>query len=355
MALMAELEKRCGDFQLQVSLRAEAGEPLALLGASGSGKSMALKCIAGIMRPDRGHVELDGKVLYDSASGVDLPPQIRRVGYLFQQYALFPNMTVAQNIEAGARDLGKEARKEQTRELIERFHLTGLERHRPDQLSGGQQQRTALARILASRPGAILLDEPFSALDSYLKWQMELELHDILSTFPGPVLWVSHDRGEVYRGCPKVCVMERGISSPVTDMKELMTDPGTVSAARLSGCTNFADMRPGNAPEEVEVPQWGLTLTAARSVSREKNVLGVRADMVCLARTEARNTFLCRVEQVTEDVSAMLVFLRPINAVEGAPLLRMELPKQQWAGQNAGDLLSVTVPPEALLPLQTSL
>ncbi len=352
MALMAELEKRCGDFQLQVSLRAEAGEPLALLGASGSGKSMALKCIAGIMRPDRGHVELDGKVLYDSASGVDLPPQIRRVGYLFQQYALFPNMTVAQNIEAGARDLGKEAGKAQTRELIERFHLTGLERHRPDQLSGGQQQRTALARILGSRPGAILLDEPFSALDSYLKWQMELELHDILSTFPGPVLWVSHDRGEVYRGCPRVCVMERGTSSPVMDMKELMTDPGTVSAAQLTGCTNFVAMRPGNAPGEVEVPQWGLTLLAARKCRKNESILGIPADAVHLARADEQNAFLCRTERITEDVTAMVLLLRPLGAAPDAPLLRMELRKDIWTAQERPTTLYVAVKPQDMMLLE---
>lgn len=352
MALIAEFEKRCGNFRLQVSLQAEAGEPLALLGASGSGKSMALKCISGIMHPDCGHIELDGKVLYDSTTGIDLPPQSRRVGYLFQQYALFPNMTVAQNIESGARDLKKKARKKQTEQLIDRFHLTGLEGHRPDQLSGGQQQRTALARILASRPGAILLDEPFSALDSYLKWQMELELHDMLTDFQGPVLWVSHDRGEVYRGCSRVCIMEKGRSFPVTNMKEMMADPGTVSAARLSGCTNFISISTGSAPGEVVLPAWGLTLLAARTCRKEERVLGIPSDAVYLAEADEQNAFLCRVERVTEDVAAMILLLRPLKATVDAPLLRMELRKEHWTEGEKPATVCVAVRPQDMMLLE---
>lgn len=351
MALIAQFEKRCGDFHLQVSLQAEAGKPLALLGASGSGKSMALKCIAGITRPDRGHIELTGKVLYDSSSKVDFPPQARRIGYLFQQYALFPNMTVAQNIAAGARNLEKRERTAWTAELIDRFHLTGLERHRPAQLSGGQQQRAALARILASKPEVILLDEPFSALDSYLKWQMELELHDMLADFPGPVLWVSHDRGEVYRGCSKVCVMERGASSPVTDMKVLMADPGTVSAARLSGCTNFIPVVPGAVSREVVVPAWGLTLLAARDCRKSEKTLGIPADAVRLAMGHEHNAFLCRVERVTEDVAAMILLLRPLDAAFDAPPLRMELRKEIWAAQGSPATLCVAVNPQDMMLL----
>lgn len=148
---------------------------------------MALKCIAGLIRPDEGRVELDGRILYDSASGIDLAPQKRSVGYLFQQYALFPNMTVRENILAGTKKLPHEARSSFAEEMIERFHLKGLENHYPAQLSGGQQQRTALARITVSRPGAILLDESFSALDSYLKLQMEEELHTFLEEYPGEI------------------------------------------------------------------------------------------------------------------------------------------------------------------------
>ena len=130
------------------------------------GKSVTLKCIAGILTPDEGHIELDGVTLYDSAARINLPPQRRQVGYLFQQYALFPNMTVRQNIAAAVRD--KARRKSEVAEKLHQFQLEAVADQKPGQLSGGQQQRCALARILVSEPRAILLDEPFSALDSYL-------------------------------------------------------------------------------------------------------------------------------------------------------------------------------------------
>ena len=153
----------------------------------------SLKCIAGIEKPDRGTITLDGRVLFDSEKHINLTPQQRRVGYPFQQYALFPNMTAAQNILCGIRTGSRTEKKETLAALLRTFRLEGLEKKLPAQLSGGQQQRVALARILASEPQAILLDEPFSALDSYLKW--ELELGELLGAFDGPILWVSHELG----------------------------------------------------------------------------------------------------------------------------------------------------------------
>ena len=154
---------------------------------------MTLKCIAGIEKPDRGTITLDGRVLFDSEKHINLTPQQRRVGYPFQQYALFPNMTAARNILCGIRTGSRTEKKETLAALLRTFRLEGLEKKLPAQLSGGQQQRVALARILASEPQAILLDEPFSALDSYLKW--ELELGELLGAFDGPILWVSHELG----------------------------------------------------------------------------------------------------------------------------------------------------------------
>ena len=187
MSLRVEIEKRLGNFALQAEFETRE-QTLALLGASGCGKSVTLKCIAGIMTPDKGRIELDGQVLFDAEKGINLPPQKRRVGYLFQQYALFPNMTVVQNICCGIRARGAE-RERLVREQMRRFQLEGLEKSYPAQLSGGQQQRVALARILAGEPKAILLDEPFSALDSYLKWSLEAELTQMLAAFSGPLVW----------------------------------------------------------------------------------------------------------------------------------------------------------------------
>ena len=230
MSLYVDIEKRLGTFRLQSKFEV-ADETLALLGASGCGKSVTLKCIAGIMTPDRGHIVLNDRVLFDSEKKIDLTPQQRRVGYLFQQYALFPNMTVEQNILCGIRAGSRSEKRALAAEKIRMFRLEGLEKKHPAQLSGGQQQRVALARILCSEPQAILLDEPFSALDSYLKWNLELELSDLLAGFRGPILWVSHDLGECCRNCQKVCVMENGVSSSVTDMETLVRYPATQGAA----------------------------------------------------------------------------------------------------------------------------
>ena len=146
MSLKVNIKKRLGNFNLDVAFETERGV-FAILGASGCGKSMTLKCIAGIETPDEGRIELNGRILYDSAKKINLTPQKRRVGYMFQDYALFPNMTVEQNLMAGLLSGEKDRTKARTkvREMLARFELPGLEKHRPSQLSGGQQQRAALA------------------------------------------------------------------------------------------------------------------------------------------------------------------------------------------------------------------
>ena len=350
MALTARIEKRFGAFHLTVDLMAETGQPLALLGASGCGKSVTLKCIAGIERPDRGRIELDGRVLFDSEAGIDLPPQRRRVGFLFQSYALFPHMTVERNVAVCLGRMDKRRRRERTAELLALLHLEDQAGLYPRQLSGGQRQRAALARILAAEPGVLLLDEPFSALDGFLKWQLEQELREVLERFPGPAVWVSHDRGEVYRNCSRVCVLEDGKSAPAASMAELMANPGTVAAARLSGCKNFAPVRPGPAPGLVEVPAWGLVL---RAPWREgAAALGLRADRVRPEEAGAVNAFPCQVVRVTEDVSSVFAALRPEAASPGAPPLWMELAKDAWAALPDRERLWAAVRPEDLMLLK---
>ena len=348
MALSVDIQKQLGDFRLEV--RFETGdETLALLGASGCGKSVTLKCIAGILTPDEGHIELDGVALYDSAARINLPPQRRQVGYLFQQYALFPNMTVRQNIAAAVRD--KARRKSEVAEKLHQFQLEAVADQKPGQLSGGQQQRCALARILVSEPRAILLDEPFSALDSYLKYQLELELADTLEGFPGTVLWVSHDRGEVFRNCRRVCVVDRGRSQPVTTLEELFRSPGTEAAARLSGCKNYAQAVPQG--DTVVLPEWGITLCCPGPVDPSVRCMGVRAHHVHPAAPGEVNAFPCAVERVIEDVFSTIVLLRPEGAAQDAPLLRMELGKEDWQAVPDKGCLTAAIPPNAILLLRS--
>ena len=206
MSIYVDIKKSFGNFKLNIQF--EAGDEIfALLGASGCGKSITLKCIAGIEKPDEGQIILDGVTLFDSNKKINLSPQKRKTGLLFQNYALFPNMTVEENIGVAIKN-SKSSKENIINTYINMFHLHGLEKHFPHQLSGGQQQRVALARILASEPNILMLDEPFSALDSYLKWQLEQEMSNILNNYKGTTLFVSHNRDEVYRLCDKICVIQ---------------------------------------------------------------------------------------------------------------------------------------------------
>lgn len=191
MSLFVEIEKQLGNFHLNVRFQAET-ETLALLGASGCGKSMTLKCIAGIMTPDRGRIVLNGRVLFDSEARIDLPPQQRRVGYLFQNYALFPTMTVEKNILCGIRSGSKAEKNAALTATLHRFRLEGLEKRYPAQLSGGQQQRVAIARAVVTEPCVILADEPTAGLDPDAADSV-LELFDRLHRSGHTLVLITHD------------------------------------------------------------------------------------------------------------------------------------------------------------------
>ena len=276
MSLHVDIRKRLGSFVLESAFEQDGGV-LGLLGASGCGKSMTLKCIAGIEKPDEGRIVLDGRVLYDSAARVNLPPQQRQVGYLFQNYALFPNMTVRQNIAVGLhREKDRRKRERELEDAIHLFQLDGLENHRPCQLSGGQQQRVALARILVNRPQLLMLDEPFSALDSHLRLRLQMELKERLSAFGRDVLMVTHSRDEAYHMCGRIAVMESGKIKIVKETKELFADPESICAAAITGCKNIASARK-IGEYEVEVPDWGIRLTTAKPVRDDVTAVGIRA------------------------------------------------------------------------------
>ena len=179
------------------------------------------------------------RTLFDSARKINLPPQKRQIGYMFQDYALFPNMTVLQNVMAG---MGRRPSREQAQEYLRQFHIEELEQQYPARLSGGQKQRAAMARMLAARPEVILLDEPFSALDSHLKWTMEQQMRQLLQEVHKPTLLVSHNRDEVYRLCNVVSCVNRGKLEVIEPVKEFFRNPKTKTAATLSGCKNIADV-----------------------------------------------------------------------------------------------------------------
>jgi molybdate transport system ATP-binding protein len=308
MSLKVHIHSKLKGFELKVDFETN-GKPMGILGASGCGKSMTLKCIAGIMTPDEGYIELRGKVLFDSKNKINLKPQDRKVGYLFQNYALFPNMTVAQNIAVGIRG-SKSEKTEVVTKMLHNFHLQGLEKRYPSQLSGGQQQRVALARILAYEPDALLLDEPFSALDAYLKEELQIQLHDLLSSYEGESLLVTHSRNEVYELTKDLMVLEHGKILMSGDTKNIFLEPVKMQAAKLTGCKNLSKAKK-IADNQVEALDWGIVLTVKAPIPDNLSGIGIRAHDFkpyikgnsvnwVLGEEESFNKIPCRVKKITE-------------------------------------------------------
>ena len=276
MSLEVAIEKRFAGFTLRAQFTAQ-DTATAILGASGCGKSMTLRCIAGIVKPDKGRIVLDGMPLFDSEKKIDLPPQKRGVGLLFQNYALFPNMTVEQNILCGLHvELDRAKRRAACAEMIRALRLEGLEKRLPAALSGGQQQRVALARILAAKPKILMLDEPFSALDSYLREQVEGEVGALLAAFQGPALLVTHNRDEAYRLCREMIVMDGGRVLRAGETKAVFADPRSCTAARLTGCKNILPCVKAG-PHSVRLAGWEAELHLAAEVPEAVCAVGIRA------------------------------------------------------------------------------
>ena len=274
MSLEVDIKKKLGKFGLEVSFKSEKS-CLGILGASGCGKTMTLKCIAGIVTPDEGRISLNGRVIFDSVERIDVRPQKRKVGYLFQDYALFPTFTAYQNIGSGL-NMPKHKKKETVDNLIKRFHLEGIENQYPHELSGGQQQRTALARIIACEPDLILLDEPFSALDCYLREEIQLETSEALNTCENSIL-VTHDRDEAYKLCPELLVMDSGKVISFGKTKELFQNPGTVQVAKLTGCKNITRVK-HIGDYSICALDWGnVILVTGKPVNETIGFAGIRA------------------------------------------------------------------------------
>lgn len=272
--LYADIHKRIGEFDLNVLIESDA-DRVGILGESGSGKSMTLRSIAGIETVDSGHIEVGGRVMYDSSEKIDLRPQKRNVGYMFQNYALFPTMSVIKNVMAGLGRATGENR-DKAADMLRRFRMDGFEDKLPGELSGGQQQRVALARIMVTEPELILLDEPYSALDSYLKDRMQVEMIEMLEDYAGQVVMVSHSRDELYRFSEELFIVSDGRIIRHGETRSVFSDPGDSVAARLTGCKNLSAARLIDE-HTIEAVDWGITLSIDRTVPSSVNCVGYRA------------------------------------------------------------------------------
>ena len=216
MSLQVEIEKKLNDKVLSVSFDTEGKQGITgILGASGCGKSMTLKCIAGIETPDRGKIVLNGRVLFDSGKKINLRVQDRHVGYLFQNYALFPNMTVEKNIAAGfqyrpGQKMSAEEIKKQTADYMELLHVTELKSSYPGKLSGGQQQRVMIARAMISNPRLLILDEPTTGVDATSTKALYDTLYEINTKYKTTIFMITHGRLQDCKGCDRILRMDEG-------------------------------------------------------------------------------------------------------------------------------------------------
>ncbi|MBE6509584.1 MAG: ATP-binding cassette domain-containing protein [Methanobrevibacter sp.] len=287
--LKVNIQKKLKEFDLNVDFELKKG-CLGILGPSGCGKSITLKSVAGIVDPDKGIVSLttDNETVYfDSERKINLKPQKRNVGYLFQNYALFPNMTVEENVAAG---LSKDDDKKIVSDMIKRFHLDGLEKRYPRQLSGGQQQRVALARILAYSPDVILLDEPFSAMDTFLKEQLRIQLSNILDEFDGFSILVTHDRDEVFQFCDELIILDKGRIIAKGETHNIFENPKKVQVARLTGCKNISKIEIID-DYHIKSLDWGVTFEVSQKISSNITHIGIRAHDFSPADENDLNSF----------------------------------------------------------------
>ncbi len=317
MSLEVNIKKSFSSFTLDVAI--EAGtETLGFLGASGCGKSLTMRCIAGIETPDEGRIVVNDRVFFDSEASIDLTPQERKTALLFQNYMLFPNLTIAQNVAAG---IGKETSKADRDRIVggelRRFGLEGFERRYPSQLSGGQQQRVALARMLAARPGILMLDEPFSALDAHLKSVLEQNLVSLFDAFDGTILYVSHDIDEALRFCDRIAVVEAGHIMEVDTGDELVNHPRSTAGLKLSGCKNVTKAEK-TGPHEVWLPKWGIDAHITEEVPDDVKTFGIRARYIKQVDGPGENHYRVRVDRVSDSRFERTVLLGFLDRDESA-------------------------------------
>ena len=353
-ALEMSAEKQLENFGLKVEFLADKGT-VGLLGASGAGKSMTLRMIAGIVTPDGGRIVLNGRVLFDRTTGENVPAAQRKVGVVFQDYALFPHLTVAENVGFGLSRLARAERVMRVQSQLQRMQIAELADRYPSEISGGQRQRTAIARCLAIEPDALLFDEPFAALDPHLRRQMEEQLRETLAEYGGAVVFVTHDMEEAFRFCTDLLVLDGGRVITRGPKHQLFERPQTVVAARLTGCKNIVPAR-WIAADRIAVDGWECELQTALPVPEGLTHLGMRSHQVRFG-PEARgeNVFPCWLVSSSEAPHEMTLYLR-LHAppqLGDKPHLQADVPKDLWRVLIAQPQpWSIQLAPERLLLLE---
>jgi molybdate ABC transporter permease protein len=332
LELAVNLQTAHPGFRLRVGF-ALKGTVLGLLGASGSGKTMTLRLIAGLEAPAEGSIVLNGRVLFDSWNGVNLRPSERRIGMVFQDYALFPHLTARDNIAFGLYRRPADERQRLIAQWAGVLQMEPLLDRYPHQLSGGQRQRVALARALVLDPEALLLDEPFSALDPHLRRHVEEQLKEVLRHYRGVTVFVTHDRDEAYRFCQDLVVLAEGEVAVAGPKREIFEHPQSLAVARLTGCKNFARMTLAG-PNQILAEDWNCTLQVAGPIPAGAAYVGIRAHHLQFAPNgNAANVFPCWLVGSVESPFEVTLYLRlhaPPAAGEN-PHLEAEVSRDLYA------------------------
>jgi len=332
--LEVDIRRRLGEFELELRL-ASGCRRIAILGASGAGKSQLLRVLAGLERPDDGRIALNGRLLFDRQRGIDLPLRHRRLGLVFQNHALFPHLSVAQNVGFGLSHLPAGERRLRVLGQLQRVGLLAMADAYPGELSGGQQQRVALGRALAIEPDVLLLDEPFSAQDTFLRRQLQQQLADLLDAGQVPALLVTHDLEEAYRLCDELVVIDQGRILAHGPKQEVFDHPRELVVARLSGCTNFSRVRQG-AAGRLWALDWQLELNPDRPVPGGTSHVGIRANHLGLVPGDSPGpdepnqwpVWLIKSSEGALQVSAFVSL--GAGAKQARALIQVEVQRQAW-------------------------
>ena len=330
MELIVDIKKKLQDFNLKVSFQCD-NSILGLLGASGSGKSMTLACIAGLIKPDEGRIILNGRTLFDSEAKINIPIKDRKVGFLFQNYALFPHMSVEKNIGYALSNFSVSKRNRIIDEMLSIMQIENLKKRYPHEISGGQQQRVALARALAVNPEILLLDEPFSALDNHLRNIMLKQMSDTLSRYNGVTLFVTHNMEEAYELCENLIILSDGMKSGEGNKKEIFKNPPSLACAKLTGCKNISEVKLVS-PGTMKALNWDCEIKLPEGVSEDITHIGIRAHYIRLEEMEDENTFDAYPIHTSETPFRRLIYLKlnEKNNKNSDYNLIWDMPSEEW-------------------------
>ncbi len=354
--LEVSIKKSLPGFNLDANFSVNQ-EILTILGPSGSGKTMTLQCIAGLVKPDAGYIKLNDKILLDAARKINMKPQSRRVGFVFQNYALFPHLNVRDNVSYGICNLPKPEIAARVSQLLETMHLANLGHRYPRQLSAGQQQRVALARAIAPEPEVLLLDEPFSALDAQVKERLELELMNLQNFYKGDILFVTHDLTEGYKLASKIAVYESGRVVQCDYKNKVIESPVNRTVARLTGVRNIMQgsiETIKGSMVRVMVPELGGILKITKDDTTGLTVnqsvtIGIRPEYIHIVDHPAENTFQCKADRIVEGVSLINCFFHAGNEKSERHWIEVSLHKAHAPLIHEGHECCVYLPAEHIV------